>query len=322
LIERARTLCTRLSDLAREYRVCGAQLAIQHHDEIATGETGVLEYGGGHQVTRDSAFPIGSITRAFTATLVMTMVADGEADLDKPLGSLLSEPGDLGGRLTLRQLLSHTAGLGYVLAGRAIGALTGMSWPDAVEWLLLEPLGIEAAFIHPAVPGAAPRALATGHSVAADRTWPVQQSLASAEAPAGALAASASDLLELGRLHLPPGSPWLLPPELARLMREPVPEADPFGLADGWGLGLAVFRGPGRDWAGHDGNADGTSCHLRIDPEDGWGIALTTNTSTGTALWRRLCTELAEAGVPLPPECTGTYATGTYANGHAEAGER
>ena len=349
-----------LSDLAREFLVCGAQLAIQHHDELMTCETGVLEHLGERPVTRDSAFPVGSVTKAFTATLAMMSVSDGDVSLDTPLGGLLPELGEIGGRLTLRRLLSHTAGLacepdelssvslrrcvadhctehdlvlspgtgfsysnlGYSVVGRLIEVLTGMTWADALSSLLLKPLGIEPTFVRPAVLGAAPRPAASGHSVTAnpERIRPVRQSLTPAEAPAGALAVSAMDLVELGRLHLSPGSPWLLPPEHARLMREPVPGADPLGLADGWGLGLALFGGAqadggqadggqadgarpqpgGATWAGHDGNADGTSCHFRVDPAGEWIIALTTNSSTGTGLWRRLCEVLIEAGVPLP----------------------
>jgi CubicO group peptidase (beta-lactamase class C family) len=347
----------RFSDLARECLVCGAQLAIQHHDEVMTYETGDLEYRGERQVTRNSAFPVGSVTKAFSATLAMMSVADGDADLDIPLGGLLSELGALGSQLTLRQLLSHTTGLacapdssqissgsprryvadqcvtrnlvlspgtgfsysnlGYVVVGRLIEVLTGMTWADALSSLLLKPLGIEPTFLQSAVFGAPPRAVATGHSVTASlgRTVPVRQSMGPAEASAGALAASAMDLVELGRLQLPPGSPWLLPPDHARLMREPVPGADPFGLADGWGLGLALFRGAlsGRDgttWAGHDGNADGTSCHLRVDPAGEWIVALTTNTNTGTGLWRRVCGALIEAGVPLPEPSPTTVAAG------------
>jgi CubicO group peptidase (beta-lactamase class C family) len=376
-----------LSELARECLVCGAQLAIQHHGELMTCETGVLEHGGGRPVTRDSAFPVGSVTKAFTATLAMMAVADGDIGLDTPLGGLLPELRDLGDQLTLRRLLSHTSGLacepmelssgslrryvadhcvernlvlppgtgfsysnlGYIVVGRLIEVITGMTWADAMSSLLLKPLGIGPAFVQPAVPGAPPRALASGHSVTThpERIRPVRQSLAPAEAPAGALAASAMDLVELGRLHLVPGSPWLLPPEHARLMREPVPGTDPFGLADGWGLGLALFtgspssRGRGTSgalprladetWVGHDGNADGTSCHLRVDPAGEWIVALTTNSSTGTGLWRRLSGVLIEAGVPLPepppaPVSAGPGETrslpadcaGTYANGDSE----
>ncbi len=297
-----------LAALARKHRVCGAQLAIYHDDETVAIEIGELEHGGGRPVTRDAAFPIGSVTKSFTATLAMVLVEDGDFDLDDPLGGYLPELDDLGDVLTLRHLLSHTGGfasgpdstelssgslrryvadhcrrrnlvlppgagfsysnMGYILAGRLIEELTGMSWAEAMEAILLRPLGIAPAFISPAVDRPAVRPVATGHSVhpALARTQPVRQSLAPAEAPAGAVAASAMDLVALGRMHLPPGVPGVLPPEQAELMRRPVPAAEPFGLADAWGLGLAVFRGaadgtPGAaaDWAGHDGNADGTS---------------------------------------------------------------
>jgi CubicO group peptidase (beta-lactamase class C family) len=218
--------------------------------------------------------------------------------------------------------------MGYVLAGQLIETVTGMSWWEAVESIVLRPLGIEPAFI--AAPGRTPttRAVATGHSVnqaVGGRTRPVRQSLAPAEAPAGALAVSAADLVALGRTHIGAGVPQLLPAAYAEQMRQAVPAADPFGLADGWGLGLAVFRDGGARWVGHDGNANGTSCYLRIDPANGWVVALTTNANTGYGLWQELLAKLAHAGVPIgrsrawapparptvpPPDCAGTYANG------------
>jgi hypothetical protein len=111
-------------------------------------------------------------------------------------------------------------------------------------------------------------------------------------------------------------------------MREPVPCADPFGLADGWGLGLALYRQQAADWVGHDGNADGTSAYLRVNPADGWVVALTTNANTGASLWKDLLAELAGAGVPIEapraPVPRGPHITppagcaGRYANGDVE----
>jgi CubicO group peptidase (beta-lactamase class C family) len=365
--------------LARKHRVCGAQLAVHHAGETSTFEVGRLEYGGGHPVTRDAAFPIGSVTKSFTATLAMILVADGDLDLDAPLGEELPELGDLGDVLTLRHLLSHTGGfasgpdstelssgslrryvadhcqprnlvlppgaafsysnMGYILTGRLIEAVTGMSWAEAMESILLRPLGIAPVFIGADAVAPAGRPVATGHSVnvALGRTQPVRQSLARPAAPAGGLAVSAVDLLALGRIHVEPGVPDVLPPDHAALMRRPVPGADPFGLADGWGLGLAVFHGPATDWAGHDGNADGTACYLRVDPAGGWVVALTTNTNTGIGLWQELLARMAGTGIPIappqggdpaaqvsvatrarsasglgapPPDCAGTYVNG------------
>jgi hypothetical protein len=217
--------------------------------------------------------------------------------------------------------------------------VTGMPWSEAVESILLRPLGIEPVFVN--LPGTTPsgRPFATGHSVniAAGRTRPVRQSGSPGEAPAGALALSAADLVKLGSIHVGAGVPQLLPAADAEQMRKPVAGADPTGLADGWGLGLAVYQQASADWAGHDGNADGTCCYLRINPADGWVIALTTNASTGVGMWEDLLAELAQAGVPIDPVgepssgprlvdfargCPGAVplsgCAGTYVNGDVE----
>src|SRR5262249_50513397 len=40
--------------------------------------------------------------------------------------------------------------LGYVLAGHLVEAVTGMGWSEAVESVLLRPLGIDPVFVNPA----------------------------------------------------------------------------------------------------------------------------------------------------------------------------
>jgi CubicO group peptidase (beta-lactamase class C family) len=357
-------LAGRISALAREHRVPGAQLAIHHDDRIAAIQIGELEYRTGRGITRESAFPIGSISKSFTATMAMILVADDDLELDAPIGLYLSGLDELGSELTLRHLLSHTSGLacgpdsdevsttstrryvagycrrqnlvvppgtafsysnmGYVLAGHLIETITGMTWWEAMESILLRPLGIAPAFV--GIPGlrAPARPVAAGHSVnrAAGRTRSVHQSMAPAEAPTGSLAVSAVDLVALGLLHTDPGRPELLEPAWAQEMRRPVAGADPTGLADGWGLGLATFGG---GWVGHDGNANGTACYLRVHPTEGWVVAFTSNANTGFGLWRDLLDELARTNVPIghsgawtararpttpPPGCAGTYTNG------------
>lgn len=370
------TLPDRLDDLMRRYRVPGAQLAV-HHDGRTTGlHAGLAEDGQPARVDAVTAFPTGSVTKAFTATLAMILVADGDLELDEPVGDELPELADPVGEVTLRHLLSHTAGLaadpdpadaagttslrrhladhcgpehlilppgrwfsysnlGYLIVGRLVEAVTGMDFAEAMESILLRPLGIEPAFTDRPVRATTGRGLATGHAVrlAAGRTRPLRQGITPADAPAGALAASAADLVALGRLHLGAGVPDLLPAELAALMRTPVPGATPFGLADGWGLGLATYRAAdGTTWVGHDGNGDGTSCHLRIDPAGGRIVAFTANGSTGGDLWADLAAELDRTGVPVgsvaaPGRACGTPAVlpagtddlvGAYRNGDVE----
>ncbi|MBP2319887.1 CubicO group peptidase (beta-lactamase class C family) [Kibdelosporangium banguiense] len=338
--------------LAHAHHVPGAQFALCHDGQRVAVATGEAEYGTGRPVTADLAFPIGSITKAFTATLAMILVADGDLELDVPIGELVPEVrGGPAAVITLRQLLSHTGGLdsgsagagsvrklitqarlilppgqafsysntGYVLAGRLIETVTGMSWWQAIESILLRPLGIPPAFV--SSPEPAERVVAAGHSVNADgRTRPVVQDITLAEAFAGALAVSATDLVTFGLMHVN-GSP-VLPAEYVREMREQV--VDVFGLADGWGLGLARYDG----WAGHDGTGDGTWCHLRFDPGSGTVAALTSNGSTGAGLWNDLVHELGRRGLPIPsgalmdvPEQTEPYppgCVGRYLSGDTE----
>jgi D-alanyl-D-alanine carboxypeptidase len=62
----------------------------------------------------DEAFRIGSITKLFTAAVVLQLVEEGVLSLDDPLPEVLPEHADrfeFGEQITVRQLLGHTAGL-------------------------------------------------------------------------------------------------------------------------------------------------------------------------------------------------------------------
>ncbi|GAA2399562.1 serine hydrolase domain-containing protein [Streptomyces coeruleofuscus] len=369
-----------LRNLAARHHVPGAQLAVLHGADGLTEfavETGEERFGGGSPVTPGSRFPVGSLTKAFTALLLMTLADDGEVDLDTPVGAQFPElstlPGGYGSRLLPRHLLSHTSGLpaghpadsppgdrgqylreacaarpvcapgaafsysnvGIVAAGHLAELALGMSWEEALRSVVLGPLGIEAAWVTPGA-GLPGPAHVPGHTARPElgKAVPVGQLLAAVEAPAGGLALSARDLLSFGRLftdHPLRRRGGLLPgPRVTEAMRRSQPHTDAFGLADTWGLGLAGYQAPnGQLWFGHDGTGDGTSCHLRVDPQEGTVVALTTNAGTGLALWEDLVAGLHELGIPVashpfaeprgsappaPPSlvarCAGTYVNG------------
>ncbi|HEX2291052.1 MAG TPA: serine hydrolase [Pseudonocardiaceae bacterium] len=75
-----------------------------------TGEVGELEHGVEIPVAEETAFPIGSISKAWTGTLAMILVPERDNKLDAPLDEYLPKLDDLVGRLTLCQLLSHISG--------------------------------------------------------------------------------------------------------------------------------------------------------------------------------------------------------------------
>ena len=78
-----------LDELARRHQVPGASLAVLAGGEVATLATGVLHKGTGVEVTTDSLFQIGSMTNAYTATVVLALVDQGLAGVDTPVAELL-----------------------------------------------------------------------------------------------------------------------------------------------------------------------------------------------------------------------------------------
>ncbi|MEV4754351.1 serine hydrolase domain-containing protein [Micromonospora sp. NPDC049559] len=104
----------RLPALLAEHGVPGAAVAVSLDGELAEYATGVLNTATGVAATTDSLFQIGSITKVWTATLLMQLVDDGLLDLDAPVRRYLPDfrlaDEAAAAAITTRQLLSHTAG--------------------------------------------------------------------------------------------------------------------------------------------------------------------------------------------------------------------
>jgi CubicO group peptidase (beta-lactamase class C family) len=105
----------RLTELATKHNVPGAALGILLGDEVAEAAHGVTSLRTEVPVTTDTVFQLGSITKVWTATLVMQLVDEGKLDLDTPLIEVIPElklaEADVTERLTMRHLLTHTSGI-------------------------------------------------------------------------------------------------------------------------------------------------------------------------------------------------------------------
>jgi CubicO group peptidase (beta-lactamase class C family) len=105
----------RLTELMVRHRVPGAALGILHDGETTVTAAGVLSTSTRVEVTPESLFHIGSITKVWTATLVMQLVDEGALDLDAPVVDVL--PGFrvadplVTQTVTTRHLLTHTSGI-------------------------------------------------------------------------------------------------------------------------------------------------------------------------------------------------------------------
>jgi CubicO group peptidase (beta-lactamase class C family) len=108
-------LQTRLEELIAEHKVPGAALGILHDGEVTELAAGVLNKNTGYEVTTDSLFQIGSITKVYTATVVMQLVDEGKLELDAPVRTYLPDftvaDADVAAKVTIRHLLTHTSGI-------------------------------------------------------------------------------------------------------------------------------------------------------------------------------------------------------------------
>lgn len=72
---------------------------------------GKADQATGRPNTVDTVFAIGSVTKAFTAAAIFSLVDEGKLSLDDPVGTLLPELSGPVSGATVRQLLLHTSGL-------------------------------------------------------------------------------------------------------------------------------------------------------------------------------------------------------------------
>jgi len=78
---------------------------------IKVGAFGKASLELGTPVKADTVFEIGSVTKQFTAAVILILVQQGKLKLDEPIEKVLPESPKNWRSLTLRQCLSHTAGL-------------------------------------------------------------------------------------------------------------------------------------------------------------------------------------------------------------------
>jgi CubicO group peptidase (beta-lactamase class C family) len=109
------TLQTRLDELRERHGVPAASVGVLAGDEIDAAASGVLNLDTGVEATADSLFQIGSITKVWTATLVMQLVDEGRIELEAPVRRYLPAfrvaDEAVSEAVTIRHLLTHTSGI-------------------------------------------------------------------------------------------------------------------------------------------------------------------------------------------------------------------
>ncbi|WP_075779427.1 serine hydrolase domain-containing protein [Streptomyces acidiscabies] len=275
----------------------------------------------GHGPDGNVQYRIGSITKTFTAVLVLRLRDEGLIDLGDPLEKHLAGTGV--GEVTIAELLAHTGGLaaespspwwertpgrlrpeladvlgerpsphpagrrfhysnpGYTLLGALVEELRGAPWEEVLRREVLEPLGLTRTGARPEMPYAGGWAVHPW----ADAMLPEAVEDLGRMAPAGQLWSTARDLARFA-VFLTDGDDRVLGAETVREMRAPAApsEAADLAVGAGYGLGLQVQHQDGRVLVGHSGSLPGYLATLTIAVADDLAAVALTNCTSGPLL--------------------------------------
>jgi CubicO group peptidase (beta-lactamase class C family) len=96
----------------KETNTPGAAVAIVSGDRLVFAKGfGVANIETGASVTPDTLFRVGSITKVFTAAVLVTLAQEGQIKLDEPISKYVKGLNPKLSLVTAHQLMSHTAGM-------------------------------------------------------------------------------------------------------------------------------------------------------------------------------------------------------------------
>lgn len=250
----------------------------------------------------DTPFLLGSVSKSFTAVCLMQLVEQKKVDLNAAISTYLPDATD-GKRITVRQLLNHTSGLGehqtlknykivreqgihhyanvnYSLLGEILEAVSGQSYRDYITQNLWNPLGLS----HTAATLAESQAngLIDGYTnywgIPLKRRHQYPSSKDSwIQVPAGYLSASVRDLGKYLQMYLNGGAGILSPKSIDTLFYGDTVFVD--GDVPYWyGYGWTTIREPLTEPVlRHSGLVEtGTAC-VFVLPEREVAVAITCN---------------------------------------------
>ena len=104
-----------LESICAEHNVPALSVAVWYDNQLYQASTGILNMDTRVEATPDSIFQIGSISKVFTASLIMQLVDEDKVDLEAPVKQYLrdfqvADP-EVTNRVTVGQLLDHTNGI-------------------------------------------------------------------------------------------------------------------------------------------------------------------------------------------------------------------
>jgi CubicO group peptidase (beta-lactamase class C family) len=332
----AASLSAEVADAQRRWRAPGLSVGVTRDGELTwSRHVGSARLDPPVAATDETQVMVGSITKTFTALLVMQQRDEGRLDLEDPLGTWLPESRHA--NLTVRRLLSHTSGLqrepvgriwetldapdvtrlveeledaeqvlpphlafhysnlAFALLGHVVERLAGRPWEEALRERILTPLGMNRTGLTPRDDHAYGYQV---HPFAGTATREAQLELR-ATAPLGGLWSSVADMARYAAFLAQP-DPAVLRRETLGEMCRPLVMIDVDGWRAGYGLGYELVRSGDRVYVGHRGAMPGFLSALRVSRTGGVGVfVVATKTAGGEA--GPLATRLLDAALDALP---------------------
>lgn len=341
--------------------VPGVALAVIVDGKLAfeTG-LGVRRAGAVDPVTANTLFRVASTTKLVTAIALQTVVERGMLDLDRPAAevvrALSRQAGDERSRITLRQALTHTAGLpddGSVAcalpagtrlhdyfgahAGEPLLVPSGQVYDYSNTNYLLAGAAIEDAtgarfddYVRDAVlvpagmtratfdPGAAARGgdVAAGHDEAGRVLPTSDRDDCQWMHPAGGLFASAHDYGLLLEAMLDGGRGVVRPSTIAAIETSAIATQE--RAQRDYGMGVFLHVRQGLRTVVHPGGLPGYSAMFAMVPERRFGIVMLANAHAELPKWTASAVALLLGIAPEPAPVDGPLATADYVGRYAD----
>jgi len=320
-----------MEEMAR-YPVPGVSIGVTSPDEEWTVGFGITSVEHPLAVDADTLFQIGSITKTFLGTLVMRLVEEGTLELDVPvrrwLPDLRLRDEDAAARVTLRHLLTHTAGwfgdhfgdfgddsdalakyvasmaeleqqvppgtewaynnAAFNLAGRVVEVALDRPIEDAMRERLFAPLGLERTFLF--ADEVITYRVASGHNVFEGQPRVGRPwAIPRASSCVGGIVSTVPDLLRYARFHMGVGTTA----DGVRFLSPDAIEHMRSPLVSGplgqhRGIAWSVERVGDVTIIGHGGATFGQQALLWIAPAKRFALAMLTNSSQATQLQNRV----------------------------------
>ena len=109
-----------LDQQVQEQDILGMAMAVRLVDGTVIGKaSGYSDPSGEEAWSVDTVSAIGSVTKTYTAVVIMQLVEEGKLSLDDTIDTWFPEQPN-GDRITVRMLLSHTSGLANYLSAQNV----------------------------------------------------------------------------------------------------------------------------------------------------------------------------------------------------------